>query len=337
MAPRPRASLRRRVLRTLALLFSLALAAWLAAAWTLRGPVGGASPKRETTPASVERVRTDVEHLCRVLAPRDALHPERSAATAAWIAASWRESGLEVELQGYEIGGVEHANVLARRRGREPGLGLLVLGAHHDAYRTTPGADDNASGVAALLELARTTRGRTLRHDLLLVAFDTEEPPHFGSDRMGSAVLAEELLRRGEPVVAMAALDMVGRYSDEPGSQAWPLGWMGLVLPERGDFLAVAGDWEMSARLAEARRGLRSARSLPILSLRAPAGFGWTDLSDHSSFRKRGLPGLLITDTGPLRNPDYHGAGDLPERLDHERLAAVVPALEALLLEWDEP
>jgi hypothetical protein len=282
--------------------------------------------------ASPERLRASVAKLCGELSPRSFRHVENLDLAADWIAQEFDRAGLEVELQDYQLRDGRFRNVIGVRRSSRGVAGARVIGAHYDAFREYPGADDNASGVAVLLELVRTLPPQDPRGDQYFVAFSTEEPPFFGSEQMGSHVFAESLVRRGVEVDLMVALDLVGYYSDRPRSQRFPLPGLSWLYPDAGDFVAVVGDLRSGHWLRQVKRQLRSAREIPVHSFRAPESTGVNE-SDHLSFRRLGLPGVLVTDTAFMRYPHYHTPDDTPEKLDYERMAHLVEALHTLFVD----
>lgn len=282
---------------------------------------------------SAERLRADVLKLCTDLAPRSDEHIENLDRTAEWISAELRAAGLEVEFQEYTARGKPFRNVIGRQAGSDPTAGINVIGAHYDVYADFAGADDNASGVAVLLELARTLADKRPRRTRLFVGFSTEEPPYFGSEEMGSWVFAKSLQERETKIRVMISLDMVGYYSDEPGSQRFPIKGLGLMYPDRGDFVAVIGDLGAGRWIARVKRGMMATRALPVHSFRGSPRWAPVDLSDHRSFRLLGLPGVQVTDTSFMRYPHYHAPEDTPEKLDYERMALLVQALHGVLWE----
>ena len=282
---------------------------------------------------SAERIRRSVETLCGEFTPRDYLHHSNLNRAADWIAEQFREAGLEVEIQEYALTEGRYRNVIGRRRGSDPAAGVRILGAHYDAYRDFPGANDNASGVAVLLELVRTLPDESPQGDQYFVAFSTEEPPFFSSEDMGSHFFARKLLQQGVSVDLMIALDLVGYYSDAPGSQGMPVPGLGLLYPDRANFVAVVGDLRSGRWLRRVKRAMRSTRTLDVYSFRAPAAIAGVDWSDHWSFRKLGMPGVLVTDTAFMRYPHYHTPEDTPDKLDYRRMEQVVRALHAVVLD----
>jgi len=148
---------------------------------------------------------------------------------------------------------------------------------------------------------------------------------------MGSARFAQDLVARGEPIELMVAIEMVGCFRDERGSQPYPFPGMSLMYPSRADFVAVTSDMGSSGAISLVKRGLLASGALPVVSFRAPRSFGWIDLSDHEPFVELEVPAVMVTDTGPLRNRAYHGALDTAESLDYERMALVVRGLQGVL------
>jgi Zn-dependent M28 family amino/carboxypeptidase len=311
---------------------SIAVAALAALLLLVRGPAIFRVPDGfESRPVSTELLEEDVLKLCTDLSPRgysDTAHLDR---TADWIAERFRLAGLEVDEQIYRIPEGEYRNVIGARPGIDPGRGAVIVGAHYDAYGEMPGADDNASGVAVLLELARTLPAEPPERTRIFVAFCTEEPPFFSTDAMGSYHFARKMLDDGIEIELMIALDLVGYFSDEPGSQKVPGPLLRLAYPSRGNFIGVVGDTRAGRWIGRVKRGMRSADALPVYSFRAPTFVPGVDWSDHLSFRRLGLPGVLVTDTAMMRNPNYHRRTDTPETLDYRRMAAVVQALHGVL------
>jgi len=325
--------LRALVVAALALLFVFCL---LAIALTSPVVIRGGKTD-EPMGISAERLRRDVTRLCSEFTPRGFRNRLNLDRAAAWIEEELRAAGLRVEVQEYELREGLYRNVVGFREGARPSAPVTVIGAHYDAFDELPGADDNASGLAVLLELARTLPEEQPRAPQYLVAFCTEEPPFFGGDDMGSYRFAVRLHEHGVAVDLMVALDLVGRYSDEPGSQRFPLPGLGLLYPDRGDFIAVVGDLWSGSAIRRVKRAMLATRAIPVESFRAPASMAGIRWSDHHSFRRLGLPAVLVTDTAFMRNDDYHTPGDTPEKLDYERMAGLVRALHGLLRGEDNP
>jgi hypothetical protein len=268
------------------------------------------------------RLTAHVRALSETFHPRSHAHPENLERAAAYIAGHLERAGGKVESLPFRVSGRDYRNVLARF-GPEGGE-RIIIGAHYDAVSGTPGADDNASGVAGLLELA-VLLGREpppVRVDL--AAYCLEEPPYFGSSQMGSAVHARSLKEAGVAVRAMVSLEMLGAFSDAPGSQDYPMAVMRLRYPSEGNFIGVVGrpgDGGLVDTVADA---MRASSPLPVETLNAPRGVTGVDLSDHASFWDMGYRAVMVTDTAFLRNPRYHTGGDTWDTLDYVRMAQVV-------------
>jgi Zn-dependent M28 family amino/carboxypeptidase len=206
---------------------------------------------------------------------------------------------------------------------------VVVVGAHYDVCGDQDGADDNASAVAAMLELARLLAERrpTVARRIDLVAFTLEEPPFFRTDDMGSAVHARSLRQRGVRVAAMVCLEMVGFFSDRPHSQGFPVPGLSLLYPSTGDFVAVVGNLGSRRLTREIKTRMAGACAVPVHSINAPAVVPGVDFSDHLNFWLEGFPAVMITDTAFYRNPNYHLPSDTAETLDYDRMTEVVKGL----------
>jgi len=228
----------------------------------------------------------------------------------------------------FEVGGRRFTNlevVVPSRLGAAE-AGCIVVGAHYDTVPGTPGADDNASGVAALLELARQLAHERFDRSLRFVFFPNEEPPFFPDAGMGSAAYAAELRRAAVDVHTMISLEMLGYYSDRPHSQRYPPG-LSLLYPNQGNFIGFVSNLRSRKQLRELKRAFTESSDFPCESLAAPEWTVVVGLSDHSSFWKQGYPGLMVTDTAFMRNPHYHQPSDTADTLDFERFAKVTQGL----------
>ena len=267
--------------------------------------------------ASVQRLQEHVRQLCRV--PR---YGETIQHAREYIAAQLKQAGFTPQWQYFEVDGEKRVNISVSIPGRSPQR--YVIGAHYDACEgepSNPGADDNAGAVSVLLELARSLGPAAVgEYGLELVFYDCEEPPWFGTQDMGSARHAATC--SPETVRGMVCLEMLGYYSDEPGSQLEVFTCSRLLLPSKGNFVAVVGDF---ASVSLARRAYRFLSSdMSALRLNVP----WAHdtalyFSDHRNYAPLGIPAIMITDTAMLRNRNYHTPGDNPESLDYNRMALV--------------
>ncbi|HEX4144163.1 MAG TPA: M28 family peptidase [Pirellulales bacterium] len=276
--------------------------------------------------ALIDVLRQHVERLAGIIGPRHVGLPGALAASATLIERELISAGYAVERQAYRARGQEVSNLIAELPGSGRADEIVVLGAHYDTVPATPGADDNASAVAVLLEVARAMRPWRCQRTIRFVAFTCEEMPHFHSGEMGSQMYARMCRTRGDRVVGMLCLEMVGFYSSAANSQRIPSAipnFLRPVFPPRGDFLAAVGNLRSWQLLWKFRRGFRRARRLPLFSIALPEAIHDIRRSDNSSFWDQGYPALMLTDTSYLRNPHYHLASDTPETLDYERMAAV--------------
>jgi Zn-dependent M28 family amino/carboxypeptidase len=253
--------------------------------------------------------------------PRSYRHLDNLNSAANYISESLSSSGGRVTQQLFEVHGNEYKNIVAEFG--PTGQEVIVVGAHYDAEGENPGADDNASGVAGLLEIARLLGKVELKTKVVLVAFSLEEPPFFGSDNMGSAVYAKSLTETGTAVKLMIALEMIGYYSEEKGSQDYPMPLLRLYYPSTGNFIAVV-DQLMSTQAQRMKASMAQVIDLPVYSINAPSFIPGVDFSDHSNFWRYGFPAVMITDTAFYRNKAYHTGLDRVERLNYENMAQVV-------------
>ena len=240
--------------------------------------------------------------------------------------------GYTVSAQRFESGALEVRNIEVEARGSARASEIIVVGAHYDSVMGATGANDNGSGVAAVLELARLMREEKVERTLRFVAFANEEPPFFKSEQMGSRVYARRSKERGENIVAMFSLETIGYYSDRPGSQRYPFP-LGFFYPSTGNFLAFVSNLGSRPLLHQALASFRRHAEFPSEGVAAPAFIPGVDWSDHWSFWKEGYPALMVTDTAPYRYPYYHTAQDTPDKVDYERLTRVVTGLQRMLRE----
>jgi hypothetical protein len=290
----------------------------LGSAWLLRQPNTGSVPAPAGPRAESSILQRHVEYLASAGNPRNPRHPRAIERAAAYIAVRFAETGASVVEQPYSATGLSAKNVIARY-GPVSGE-RIVVGAHYDVFGELPGADDNASGVAGLLELARLLPSYNLGGPVELVAFSTEEPPYFGGPEMGSAVHSASLRASGATVHAMICLEMIGFFCERQPRQALLLD---VIYPRRGDFVSVVGRWSDRRLVRHVKRCFRGTAAGPVVSYSGPMVLG-SDLSDHRNYWLAGYPAVMITDTAYLRNFNYHTSRDLPQSLDYERMAAVV-------------
>lgn len=265
------------------------------------------------------------------IGPRHHGRPDALRAAERYVRESLAAPGYAVQEQAYAAGGGQARNFIAALPGASSAGPVLVVGAHYDTVPGTPGADDNASGVAALLELGSRFRGREPgRVELRFVAFGTEEPPHFGGEEMGSVVHARSLKAEGREVLGMASLEMLGYYDERPGSQRYPPP-LSLFYPDTADYIGLVSNLASRRFLKDFAAGFKPPRGTRAISAALPGWVGEIALSDNSSYWNEGFPAVMVTDTSFLRYPHYHAATDTPEKLDYARMADVVDGLEAAI------
>lgn len=319
----------------LAVLF-IALGGALLAAWfvMIRMPgksySGAASPLSPAERALRDELRRDVDDLAGKIGERNSERPKQLAVAADFIAASFGSAGCRVARLPYTAGSQTFENIEARTRDAGTSGKVVVVGAHYDSVLGSQGANDNASGVAALLALARRLAGRTPPLPVRFVAFANEEPPHFQHDAMGSLVYAHSCRERGDDIAAMLSLETMGCYDDEEGSQHYPPPLSGLY-PSRGNFIGFVGNVASRALVRRAIATFRAHTAFPSEGAALPEGIPGVGWSDHWSFWQAGYRAIMITDTAPFRYPHYHTALDTPEHVDCDRLARVVAGLESVI------
>jgi hypothetical protein len=284
------------------------------------------------------RLRAHVVALAGDIGERSIYQRDATAKARDYVAARFRAAGLQPVLLNFApvppvvtVRGTTFDNVEAVLGSpRKSGEGIWVIGAHYDTAPGTPGADDNASAVAVLLELGRLLRGAGLGKEVRLVAFATEEPPSFGTRNMGSFQYARRLREAGVPVEGMWALEMLGYYNDAPGSQFYPP-FMQLVLPERGHYIGAVSNFASRKLLGRFKRAWRTASDFPLVGAVLPSVLATAALSDQLNFWSEGYPALMISDTAFYRNPHYHESTDVPDSLDYEKMARVTEVLAEVL------
>jgi hypothetical protein len=264
-------------------------------------------------------------------------HYDELEKVARYIEATLASIGYAIGRQEFFVDGkpVRNIDVTIEPAGRSADPEVIVIGAHYDSVFGSPGANDNGSGVAAVIELARLLRdldgvgAKRIR----LALFVNEEPPYFMTEAMGSLHYGRALAQRNERVVAMYSLETIGFYSSEPGSQVYPAPF-GLMFPDRGDFIAFVGMMGSRALVRETMRSFRSHTSFPTIGGVAPGfvpGIAW---SDHWAFAQQGFQAVMITDTAPFRYPHYHRPSDTPDKVDTEKVARVVKGMERVIRDF---
>jgi Zn-dependent M28 family amino/carboxypeptidase len=278
----------------------------------------------------IENLYRHVEYLSVKVGERHLWREGSLSKTADYIESALAAQGYSVGRQTFSCYGKSVSNLIAEKTGTDQEV--VILGAHYDTVPGTPRADDNASAVVGLLELARLLKETSIQKTLLFVAFVNEEPPCFGSDRMGSMVYAKKLKEQGLSIKVMISLEMIGYFKKE-SIQTYPLPGMGLFYPKTGDFIGVVGNFHSHRYVSLFKKAIKRHSSIDTRSLTAPEFFGGINLSDNYSFWQHGYRAIMVTDTSFFRNRNYHQEEDTIETLNFESMAEVVKGLYYTLLE----
>lgn len=238
--------------------------------------------------------------------------------------------GYDVQLQEYSVYDRKAKNIIATKVGSTKPDEVIIVGAHYDSC-FNPGADDNASAVAGLLELASILYPVQTSRTIKFVAFVNEEPPFFKTENMGSRVYARKAKEKKEDIKGVVILEMIGYYSNEPNSQRYP-SFLGLFYPNRANFICIVGNWNSRTLLKKVKHAFESGTEFPMETFIGPGFIAGVDFSDHWSFWKEGWPAVMITDTAFYRNPHYHKESDTPDKLDYKSMSEVVKGLENVLI-----
>lgn len=278
-----------------------------------------------------QELRADVVYLAQTIGERNSTQKyEQLQKTRDWLRQQLTRAGYRVKNQDYKIGQQVFSNLECDLPGQSSQV--VVVGAHYDSARDCPAANDNGSGVASLLALARHLQGRKPQKTLRWVFFVNEEPPNFAHPTMGSAVYARFCQKRGDSIRSMLSLETLGYYSDEPGSQKYPPP-LSLSYPATGNFLGFVGNLSSGPLVQSCVGSFRKHAHFPSEGAALPGelqGVGW---SDHMSFWDIGVPAVMVTDTAPFRYPHYHQSSDTPDKIDFGRLSRVVEGLQGVV--WD--
>lgn len=296
--------------------------------WIVQMP--GENVRRPPAPKPVDT--TDLERHVHALAvsigERHVGKLQQLNQTADYIVQQFEQIGLAIKNQAFTAYGKEFRNVEAELSGETDEV--IVVGAHYDSVPGSPAANDNASGVAALLELAALNVDRRFRRTIRFVAFANEELPHGGTDAMGSLAYASRARQSDEKIIAMISLETIGYYTDEPNSQKYPapLAWF---YPDRGNFVAFVGNLRSRQLVRTAIASFRRHATIASEGIAAPELLRDIRRSDHASFWRHGYPAIMITDTASFRYPYYHTPEDTPDKIDFTRLSRVTAGLNHLI------
>lgn len=293
---------------------------------------GPLPPLTDSQRQLADELHTYVEHLAgSAIGERNLETPTKLDDAVVWLTDQFSVMGYDVRRQDFDVNGQPCVNLDVERIGSTHADEIIVIGAHYDSVSNCPGANDNGSGVAAVLALARRFASASPQRTLRFALFTNEEPPYFQTETMGSLVYARSCATRGDDVVAMFSMETIGYYSDMPGSQEYPpvFNWF---YPNTGDFIAFVGNVDSRELVRDSIRSFRELAQFPSQGAAMPGwmtGIGW---SDHWAFWEAGYDAVMVTDTAPFRYPHYHRTTDTPDKIDYERTARVVDGM-ALVIE----
>jgi len=275
---------------------------------------------------SIDDMKTTVAYLTSIHPPRNYENMESLNKSAKYIYDKMAHYGLEPREQPFFVNGQRYINIVASVGPRN--AGKIVVGAHYDVSGDSPGADDNASGIAGLLEIARFAKKQEaeLRHNIEFVAYSLEEPPFFGTKNMGSYMHAESLHKINVSVIGMISLEMIGYFSDQEGNQNYPIGIMKLFYPDTGNFIAVVGNYGSYGFTNRVAIYMKMT-SVDVETLKAPSFITGIDFSDHRNYWEFGYDAVMVSDTAFYRNKNYHTSGDTIETLSFDKMQEVVKGI----------
>jgi hypothetical protein len=297
--------------------------------------ISNAAPLSQDEVALREELRADVQKLAGDIGERNMWHYLRLNAAADFIEDSFSRADLRPRRDSYEIRGQACHNIEAEIPGARPEI--LLIGAHYDSVFGSPGANDNGSGVAAMLALARRFAGKITQHTLRFVAFVNEEPPYFLGGDMGSFVYASRCKARGDKISAMISLETIGYFSDAPHSQTYPSPGLGIFYPKVGNFIGFVSNVQSRALLRRVVELFRKHAKIPSEGAALPSFIPGVSWSDQWSFWRHGYHGIMVTDTAPFRYPYYHSSSDRPDKLDYDRFTLVVSGMQNVIEDLDKP
>jgi Zn-dependent M28 family amino/carboxypeptidase len=278
-----------------------------------------------------DELMADVQKLAGKIGERNMACYTQLNEAANFIEDSFGRAGLRPRRDRYELHGRACYNIEAEVRGARPEI--VLIGAHYDSVPGSPGANDNGSGVAALLALARRFAPREKTRTLRFVAFVNEEPPYFLTEQMGSFVYASRCKAQGDYISAMISLETIGYFSDAPHSQTYPALGLGAFYPTVGNFIGFVSNLPSRALLHDFLALFRQHAKIPSEGAALPSFIPGVSWSDQWSFWQHGYRGIMMTDTAPFRYPHYHRATDTPNKLDYDRFALVVSGMEKVIVD----
>jgi hypothetical protein len=321
-----------------ALRVTIAVAAVLVLLWWfgMRMPGKNVSRSGPLSPDEItlrEELRANVQKLAGEIGERNMWHYAQLNAAADFIEDSFSRAALRSRRDSYDMRGQLCHNIEAEIPGNRPAI--IVIGAHYDSVFGSPGANDNGTGVAATLALARLFASAKPKHTLRFVAFVNEEPPYFLSGEMGSLIYARRCKERGDKISAMISLETIGYFSDAPNSQTYPSPGLGMFYPKVGNFIGFVSNVRSRALLRRVITMFRKHAKIPSEGASLPAFIPGVSWSDQWSFWQHGYQAIMVTDTAPFRYPYYHSSNDTPDKLDYDRFTLVVSGMEKVIQDLD--
>jgi len=285
-------------------------------------------PKPDSNHASVvNRLYQHVEYLSVSVGSRSVFEYEKIEAAKHYIVSTLEHIGYTPSFQHFEYHHKAYSNIIVTLKGETMPDETVIIGAHYDTVYGTPGADDNASAVAVLLELCRALKDISPARTLKFIFFTLEEPPAFRSESMGSYVYAKHAKERGEKIQAMICLEMVGYYNDRKGGQSFPLPFMSLMYPSTPNFITIVGNVKSRSLTKKVAASIRRSSAIPVETLSTISSVPGVDFSDHRSFWKMGYAAVMITDTAFYRNPNYHSERDTIDTLNFSKMSSLLVGL----------
>lgn len=279
-----------------------------------------------------QEIRTHVFSLAGEIGERNVFHCDKLVQAAEYIRAAFKNAGFEVHRQDYQVLGQVCENIEVEVKGTNRPEEIILVGAHYDSVKGSPGANDNATGVAAVLVLSRILAQAQPLRTLRFVTFVNEEPPYFQTPDMGSRVYAKRSRQQGENIILMMSLETIGYYTDESQSQRYPPP-LNLIYPSTGNFIAIVSNTQNGSWVRKVIGIFRKQAQFPS---EGASLFGWlpgVGWSDHWAFWKEGFPAIMVTDTALFRDPFYHSANDTPDHVHYEHVARVVSGLQQVILD----
>jgi len=276
-----------------------------------------------------DELQADVQKLGGEIGERNVPRYPALRSAAEFIEKSFAAAGLQPRRDTYDVGGRACDNIETQIAGSS--AEIVVIGAHYDSVYGAPGANDNGSGVAGVLALARRFASQHPQKTLRFVAFVNEEPPYFQTAEMGSLVYAGRCKQRGDRIIAMISLETIGYFSDAPHSQTYPSPGLGAFYPNKGNFVGFVSDLGSRRLLKRALKSFRDAAKIPSEGAAVPRFLPGTGWSDHGAFWQHGYPAIMVTDTAPFRYQHYHMPTDTPDKLDYDRFTLAVSGMKNVI------